>query len=441
MRPTIRIPVVFVAPDVTPGSYTGALGGLPLVRDWIEKEKARVIYFLKSSMPNVDFVFYTVRNVDDAGRVLEAEKDSIGFIVFILHTWSGGATRVFLESGKPVVLIAESYGGGGEFLLEFGRAVGEGKPVVGLVVRDLASDAIARKVKLLEVIARLREMRILFVTINIEWFNKVSEALRKAFGIEAIVLDGRVFAEKYYKGVSDADAEKWARKWVSEAKAVLEDSYIDILKAAKLYIAMKKALEEYKAHSIAVDCINLFDAKVLDAWPCLGYMQLWLDCYIPVCEADPFSAIILIISWLLHRRPGFISDPVLDQQRNEVIYYHCYAPINPYGNNTRVPYTITPAHLYSKRASIYVELPVNEVVTAVQIMPDMKTIVLHKAKTLRNEYSVAACATKLVASANTDALARNWRTLWHRVVVYGDLAEDFKDLATLLGLKVIEEDK
>lgn len=33
----------------------------------------KVVYFLKSSMLNVYFVFYTVRNVDDARRVLEAE--------------------------------------------------------------------------------------------------------------------------------------------------------------------------------------------------------------------------------------------------------------------------------------------------------------------------------------------------------------------------------
>ena len=32
------------------------------------------VYYLKSSMPNMYFVFYTVKNVDDDRRVLEAEE-------------------------------------------------------------------------------------------------------------------------------------------------------------------------------------------------------------------------------------------------------------------------------------------------------------------------------------------------------------------------------
>jgi len=38
VRFLVRILVVFVAPEVTPGSYTGALGGLPLIKDRFEKE-------------------------------------------------------------------------------------------------------------------------------------------------------------------------------------------------------------------------------------------------------------------------------------------------------------------------------------------------------------------------------------------------------------------
>ncbi|MEM0027092.1 MAG: hypothetical protein QXT53_04955 [Ignisphaera sp.] len=436
----LRMPIVFVAPETTPGSYTGALGGPPLIKEWIEKEKSKILYKLYSSLPHIDFVHYTVTTVEEARKVVEIEKGSIGFVVILLHTWSRGATRVFIESGKPVILIAESYGGGGEFLIEFGRALSEGRRVVGVSIRDLADDIVVDKVRLLETLYRLASTKIIFILADGQKFEYIRRVLKESFNIEAIYLDGREFAEKYYKVVDENEARKWANEWISNASKVFEDHLEDILKAAKLYLAMKKALQDYNAIAIAVDCINLFDKKVLDAWPCLGFMQLWLDGYVPVCEADPHSAIALLIGWYLAGRPGFVSDPVIDYTKNEIIYYHCYSPINPFGGNKKVPYIITPAHLGLKRASIYVELPVDEEIIAVQIWPEQKTIAIHRGKAIGNEYGIHACATKLVAKVNAKVLARNWRWSWHRVVFYGNLAENLKDFATLIGFHVREED-
>jgi L-fucose isomerase-like protein len=436
----VRIPVVFIAPETSPGSYTGALGGPPLISDWLSREVSRFTYRLKSELPGVEVVTYIVKNPEEAKRVVEEERGSVGFVVVILHCWSGGATRVFLETGKPVILVAEAYGGGGEFLLEYGRAVSEGRPVVGISVRNLDSDIVLRKVKLLEVLQRLRETRVLFVTINTEWFKNIARVLKERLGVDSIIVDGRDFVERYYRSVDEREAERYASKWISEARSVLEDRVDEVFKSAKLYLAMKRALEDYKAQAIAVDCISLYDARVLDAWPCLGYMQLWLDGYVAVCEADPLSAITLLVAWYLAGKPGFISDPVLDQERGEVVYYHCYAPINMV-KDKRSAYTITPAHLYLKRASVQVDLPVDEEITAALVNPLEKVMLLHRGRAVKNELCIHACATKLVAKSNVEALAKNWRYTWHRVVFYGDLVEDFRDLATLLGFKVVREDE
>lgn len=437
----VGIPIIFIAPETTPGSYTGALGGPPLIKDWLEQKKSDFIYRLRSSLPHMEIKLYTITTPEEARRVVELERDSVGFVVVLLHTWSGGGARVFIESGKPVVLIAESYGGGGEFLIEFGRGLREGRPVIGVSVREFSDELAVRKVKLLDVLQKLRSSKIVFVMEDKKRFEYIENMLRSVFGITAIHVDGKSFAEKYYRPVDEALAREWAEKWIGGAAEVLEDRFEDIVKAAKLYIAMKRVLEEHSAISIAVDCIRLFDAKILDAWPCLGFMQLWFDGYIPVCEADPYSAVALLIMWYLAKRPGFVSDPVVDYQRDEAIYYHCYAPINPFGGNTRVPYTIMPAHLYLKRASVYVELPINQEITAFQVWPEQRAFIIHRATAIGNERSIHACATKLVAKTNAKAIARNWKWTWHRVVFYGNLAEDLRDLATLLGFTVIEEDE
>ncbi|MGC9015049.1 MAG: fucose isomerase, partial [Thermoproteota archaeon] len=213
---------------------------------------------------------------------------------------------------------------------------------------------------------------------------------------------------------------------------------------AKLYVAMKKVAFDYRVDAIALDCIVLHNTNLLDAWPCLGYMELWNDNIIPICEADAYSGAVLLIMKYLANRPGFISDPSLDDLTNEVIYYHCYAPLIPYGSKgCRCPYVITPAHLGAKNASVHVELPVNETITAIGFSPEERTLVVHTAQAVRNEFSPYACAVKLIGRTETRTLAKTWkyRAGWHRVVFYGDWRKELKELSALLNLKFVEEDK
>lgn len=58
---------------------------------------------------------------------------------------------------------------------------------------------------------------------------------------------------------------------------------------------------------------------------------------------------------------------------------------------------------------------------------------------------VLTCRTKLTAEVNIHKLLENWNRetnfRWHRVTVYGDLMKPVENLVTLLGIKIVEEDK
>ena len=59
------------------------------------------------------------------------------------------------------------------------------------------------------------------------------------------------------------------------------------------------------------------------------------------------------------------------------------------------------------------------------------------------EWDDLACRTKIAIKTNTKALIKNLDSKTfgvHRVVFYGDFREKFKDLATLIGFEVVEED-
>ena len=450
-RMKMRVAVFFVEPPF------GAIGDPPETVKLFNERCEKIIQSLKKLYPDVDFTVFKITDSSDVSEALESSKDADGLLVFAFNSLYG-LLRPILDVGKPTIIIGETYGGAGDFLLEYPRAKSEGKRVLGIVTRDIESeDLLRRYVRYLQVIYKLRNSRILFIMspgvkmlantefpLSIDLYSYTRQ-LQALFGVTPILMDSKSFVEKYYSKVSESEAKEVAERWIKEAKEVTETDKDEILRAAKLYIAMREAVKDHNADVIAVDCIVLYRNGFLDAWPCLGFMELIRrDEVIPVCEADINSAVLLLLMKYLANRPGFINDPSPDMLKGEIVYYHCFAPITPYayGDEKAVPYIITPAHLGGKRASVYVEAPTGEPVTLVGLSLDEKILTIHTAKVLRNEYSLKSCSTKIIGRANVKTIVKKfrWRAGWHRVLFYGDWREELKELASLLGLNVVEED-
>lgn len=410
---------------------------------------------LESLYPNIDFTFYLVSSVKDAHDFLAKESGSAGFLVFQLMSIPG-LSRPIIQSGKPTVVIAHALYGAGEYLYEYSRARSSGYPVVGYSTTNVASHNALHRVKLLETIARLRESKIAFVVgpdvkllTDLEFPLSVDQlsmfrSLQSLFGVTPITIDVRDFKARYYDAVSESEASKIAEAWVKAAEAVEDPSREEIAKSAKLYLAIKALARDLNADAVAVDCIVLRYAGYLDAWPCLGSMQFWYDGIVPVCEADPYSAVILLMGKYLLGKPGFINDPGIDEEHSRLICYHCTAPTNPHGSSKpEAPFRIVTAHAGTKHASVHVKLPANEPVTEIGLNPEERELTIHTGTSEEPVYDPTVCATALKIKANAKAIAGKfrWRAGWHRVLFYGDHREEFGELATLLGLKTVIEDE
>lgn len=449
----VHIPVAFIIAPY------GAIGEAPQSLEWFKKIESDVKAKLEKLHPFIEFSYYELSTIDDVNIFLSKEGNAVGFFVFVLQSLPG-LLRPIIHSGKPTIIIAETYGGSGEYLFEYSRAKEQGYPIIGISTDNVTDDRILNKVKLLETIARLKGSRVIFIVgpdvkQYIEGEYPLSADIFSTFrsitaltGIIPVIMDVIEFREKYYDKVNIEDAVKIAENWIKNAEAVQEPLREEIVKSAKLYIALKNLAHDLNAAAIAVDCIVLYGSRAkvryLDAWPCLAYMQLWYDNVIPVCEGDPYSAVVLLIGKYMLNKHGFLNDPGINEIKGEMVYYHCYAPTNPHGSTKpEVPYVITTAHLGAKHASIHVKLPINEPITVVGFDPEERILTIHRGRAIRTEFSQYACATKLIASANTTKIAEKfrWRLGWHRVVFYGEHAKEFEELATLLGLKVIYEDQ
>ena len=162
------------------------------------------------------------------------------------------------------------------------------------------------------------------------------------------------------------------------------------------------------------------------------------------CECDVRStASIVAVQCMTNGRPGYISDPVIDTAKRQIIYAHCVASNRMFGPTGQAnPFQILTHSEDRKGASVRSLLPVGYLTSTLEVRPDQKEILFHRAKAVANDPDDRACRTKLAAEplGDIEKMFRFWDQWgWHRVTAYGDLREPVQALADALGWKVVAE--
>ena len=396
----------------------------------------------KREFPNIKFITkiaYTPKDVEE----LIKRKDIIGYIVVIIGIWNKVPYTV-ASCGKPVILIDDLYGGSGEFLDALSRAQSEGYPVVGFTSIRIRN--IIQSVRLLETLLKLKEARIVLITDEAsEWHKRVIKVMDNEFGIKTFIIPPNELVDEYNK-VSNEEAIKWKEYWIRNAESLVEPSEEEVMKSAKMYIAMRKIIEKYRANAITISCLGLFYKNMLPAYPCLGFMQLLNDGIVATCEADLDSLFTQLVIQFLTGRPGYVSDPVIDEDEGVIVYAHCLASTRPYGKGgIMVPYKIRSHSEDRKGASIQAYWPPGEKVTTIKFNLLERAMAIHSGVISHNVEEERACRTKIAVKTNVDAILKNWNREakfgWHRVTVLGDYRKLFIKFAKLIKFKVIEEDR
>ena len=206
---------------------------------------------------------------------------------------------------------------------------------------------------------------------------------------------------------------------------------------------MRSLLDKHQAQAITINCLGGFYGGHMEAYPCLGHFQLNNDGGVGACEADLQSTLTMLLMGHLVRRPGYISDPVIDTATNRVIYIHCVAPNKVFGpDGPANPYQIRSHAEDRKGAAVQSLLPVDQLTTTLQFAPTRREVILHQARAAANVEDHRSCRTKLAAEVKGDMqkLLGQWDLWgWHRVTFYGDHKLAVSQVSTLLGFKLIEE--
>ena len=214
--------------------------------------------------------------------------------------------------------------------------------------------------------------------------------------------------------------------------------------SAAMYLGMKHVLKKHEANAIAINCLGGFYGGHIHAYPCLGFHQLNNEGMVGACECDIRStATMLMINAITKGRPSFISDPVIDTAKRQIIYAHCVAPNRMFGpDGPTNAYAIMTHSEDRQGASVRSILPLGYMTTTLEIRQPQKEILMHRGKSVGNDPNDRACRTKLAVepAGDIEKLFTMWDQWgWHRVTCYGDIRESVNSLAEAIGWKVIEE--
>lgn len=435
---------------------------------------------LKREFKNYEFLTSAANGEQQANKIIEEDKDKNidGYIVFQMNCWNRVVQSV-AKTSKPVLYVDFKYGGSGGFLTYTSTFIRQNVRNVGFISSPRTSDLIdavkcfdaiqnpGDEQNFASLVAETRRrntplpQKMKFLPDNVQMppiFDcllafKESKILAvnntqpgPAGQIMGIPIVRVPFSElnDAYKNADRDEAKLIAAQWELGASKIEGVSWDTLKDSAAMYLAEKELLKKYHANAITINCLGGFYGGHISAYPCLGFHQLNNEAFVGGCECDIRSAATMLAFGILtNGRPGFISDPVIDTSKRQIIYAHCVASNKPFGpDGKKCPYQILTHSEDRQGASVRSIFPEGYMVTTIQISNDRKEILMHQGKAVGNDPDDRACRTKLVAEpiGDIEKLFTMWDPWgWHRVTFYGDLKYRVYELADTIGWKVIEE--
>ncbi|MFC2125266.1 hypothetical protein ACFLU5_10675 [Bacteroidota bacterium] len=283
------------------------------------------------------------------------------------------------------------------------------------------------------------------------------------FGVDIVPVEPGEFYETYRK-INIRKAEEVAEEWIRGARKA-EASRSEIIKSARGYLALDELREKYNCNTVSTHIRSVTGSGELkDRYnPGLGLELGFKTRGIQaVCQNYPDILLSEVLAYLLTGRPSMLGDQMYDIDNSVEIVLHCGIPVNPYGDERRIPYTIR-THAESpvrdrpeepgSSTGITAEWPVGEPVTFWEIHSLLGEIRLHTGEVVDGraiytggeDLDNVMCTAKIVAKVDNIKKVRDqhFPSLYgiHHCATLGDLRQQIKDISIFLGLDVIERDR
>ena len=394
---------------------------------------------LQEELSDVDFVVdELVTSAEQAGGLKAKLQDVDGILVIHLRMGIMPMLNEILSVGRPTMVFAVPYSG--HEWSQFGAL--EQKELGAKMECLLTSDygQLAAAIRPFRAIHHLREAKILNVTSRS--FGEYPNAIKEKFGTE-IKEVGLQRVLDACNAVDDARAKAEADRWIQEAEAVVEPSAEDVFKSCKLALAFEKLLDEEDATVMTVDCYGTMFRPLCQeyAFPCIGFTRLNDMGLGGMCESDLQSSMTHVLFQGISGRPGFISDPTVDESNNSIILAHCMGTRKMDGpDGPAAPYKLRTIMERQEGAVPQVKMRVGEKVTQAKLV-GTDLLPYFTGEIIDVPDIDRGCRTKITVKCDGDVttLWKNWSYGLHRVTCYGDVTKDLVHFCRFMGIEMADE--
>ena len=397
---------------------------------------------LKDELYDVDFVVSEmVTSPEEAINIKGRLKDVDGILAIHFTIGIMPILNEILSTGIPTMVFAVPYSG--HEWASFGYLLDQ--PLGSKMDCILTSDyqQLATAIRPFRAIHHLREARILNLATGS--YTEYANNIKNKFGTEIKQIELKRMID-VYNSIDDNKARAEAEQWIKGAVQVVEPSNEDIFKSCKLALAFEKLMDEEDATVMTVDCYGSMFQPLCQtyAFPCLGFTRLNNMGLGGICESDLRSAITHVLFQGLVGRPGFISDPTVDESKNSIILAHCMG-------TTKMDGPDKPAASYKLRSIMermegvvpQVEMRVGQKVTQA-ILQGTDSLPYFTGEIITAPVSLSddrGCRTKIMVKVDGDVtkLWKNWTSGLHRQTCYGDITKELAYFCRFKEIKMINE--
>lgn len=390
---------------------------------------------LSKELADVEFV--------DAGLIendnqLPAAKEKLrgvsGILAMHVTMGIGGRLQSLMETGIPVVLFAPPYSGHEWHTIAAWQKQGK---LIEVYPTSRFEDVLIA-IRPFRAIQRMREARILNVNYDVA-DAAYCGALKEKFGSEVISLKLQDL-QNAYQAADRSEAMADARRWIKEARKIVEPTKDEILKSSLMYIAMRDLLGQHRAVAITMNCLGMGLMDRGMGYPCLGFVRFNNVGLAGVCEADLKSTMTQLMFTYLAGKTGFVTDPVIDLSNRTIIHAHCVAATQMEGPDSKPSSYDIRSHLEDGRGvSLMVKFPIKKKLSMARLI-GTDIMLFSTGEAVDSPFVERGCRSKVTMKVeNIEKFLENWSCGLHRVIFYGDHTRDIKSYCRLAGLRLLTE--
>ncbi len=267
------------------------------------------------------------------------------------------------------------------------------------------------KVKLIRALKRMKSEHILTVTdsrhVNViygdvlknpppDYNDQILGAIDQAFGTRVTKIGTKdVVEEPYIRDLwnnESREANEIARRWIRNAERMINTTESEVVRSAKVYLAMKWLMERHNATAMAYHIRTLIPNPRREDYivPCPATAEFQLHNVVAKCQSHLNILLSEMMLQYAYGRPSMMGDFSVDTYNNTSCVQHCEGPWNAWGDDRRVPYKIRdhrerPVRKHSLPGvgvgwcNLY---PPNEPVTMWQLDVLSKEVLVHTGRTV-----------------------------------------------------------